>query len=63
MSYITIPKTCELCDHPLAFFPEYGKSFCPVCEKKQLDRFSEWVQQQKKASPTPEKEEGDPKES
>ncbi len=41
-----IPKYCEVCDHPLVFFPEYGKSFCPVCEKGQLARFSLWVQEQ-----------------
>ncbi len=63
MSYISIPKTCELCDHPLAFFPKYGKSFCPVCEKEQLDKFSEWIEQQKQPSTTPEKEEETPEES
>ncbi len=52
MSYINIPKTCELCGHSLVFFQQYGKSFCPVCEKEQLDRFSQWVSQQKSASAT-----------
>ena len=63
MSSVNIPKTCELCDHPLVFFSQYGKSFCPVCEKEQLDRFSEWVAQQEKPSTKPEKEEGSAKES
>lgn len=44
---MNIPKNCAICNHPLVYFPEYGKSFCPVCEKQQLERFSEWVKQQK----------------
>ena len=47
MSYVTIPKSCELCGHPLAFFQQYGKSFCPVCEQEALDSFAKWVEQQK----------------
>ncbi len=56
MSHANIPKSCELCSHPLVFFAHYGKSFCPVCEKEQLDRFSEWVEEQKESSSSPENE-------
>ncbi len=51
------PTYCEVCNHPLIVFEEYGKRFCPECEKAQLARFSLWAKQQKSSESVQKKEE------